>query len=144
MSTVVTRVHVFIVSFCAICVLVPALGAQESADKLRLDRLRQSLAGHENANAEAVFRNIEILKGRPASRLPGMMEALTGLIGVNCEFCHVLDDMASDDKPAKKTARAHFAMIARLNKEEFEGQNKVSCWTCHHGKPKPELVASGG
>ena len=22
----------------------------------------------------------------------------------------------------------------------FGGENKVSCWTCHHGKPKPELT----
>src|SRR5262245_10344332 len=127
---------------CATCALAGA--AQTDTDKVRLERIRQNLVGHENEPAETYFKNISILKGRPASRLPGMMEALTGLIGVECEHCHVRDDFASDDKPAKKMARAHFAMQARLNKEEFGGQNKVSCWTCHHGKPKPELTGGGG
>ncbi len=132
-----------ILVFCAAAGLGSAAGQQEPSDKVRLDRLRERLAGHENDPADTLFKNVSILKGRPASRLPGMMEALTGLIGVNCEFCHDKDDFASDDKPAKKTARAHFAMIARLNKEEFGGQNKISCWTCHHGKPKPELTGGG-
>lgn len=105
-----------------------------------LARIRARVAGHENEMAEAVFSNISILKGRPAGRLPGMMEALTGLIGVECSYCHVEGNWASDDKPAKRTARAHFAMIRQLNDEQFGGQNKVSCWTCHHGRPQPELT----
>jgi len=115
-----------------------------SSDTLRLERIRASLVGHESDPTETVFKNISLLKGKPASRLSGMMEALTGLIGVECEYCHVRDDFASDDKPAKRTARAHFAMIARLNKDDFSGENKVSCWTCHRGKPKPELTGGGG
>jgi len=128
-----------------LCALTLTANAQSDVDtdKMRLERLRQNLVGHENEPADTYFKNISILKGRAASRLPGMMEALTGLIGVHCEHCHVLDDFASDEKPAKKMARAHFAMQARLNREEFGGENKVSCWTCHHGKPKPELTGGG-
>lgn len=135
--------RVFLVALLCVAGSLTA-ATQTDADKLRLERLRQDLVGHENEPAETYFKNIDLLKGKPASRLPGMMEALTGLIGVGCEHCHVRDDFASDEKPAKKTARAHFAMQARLNKEEFGGQNKVSCWTCHHGKPKPELTGGGG
>lgn len=127
---------------CALAASTPR-APQDTPDSVRLERLRRSLEGHANDPAETFFKNVSILKGRPASRLPGMMEALTGLIGVKCEFCHVEGDFASDDKPAKRTARAHFDMISRLNKEEFGGQNKVSCWTCHHGKPKPELTGGG-
>jgi len=122
---------------------IAMLSAQQSpagANRAALAQLRAHLAGHENEPAEAFFTNISILKGRPAGRLPGMMEALTGLIGVDCAYCHVDGNWASDDKPAKRTARAHFAMMARLNQEQFQGRNAVSCWTCHRGSPHPELT----
>lgn len=125
---------------------LPAIAQAQSAPEANaaaLERVRRAVAGHETESAESVFTSIEILKGRPASRLPAMMEALTGLLGVDCVFCHVEGNFASEDKPAKRTARAHFAMISRLNKEDFGGANKVSCWTCHRGKPSPELTSGG-
>ncbi|HTI38220.1 MAG TPA: photosynthetic reaction center cytochrome c subunit family protein [Vicinamibacterales bacterium] len=114
-----------------------------SANAKALADLRSRLAGHENEPAETFFTNISILKGKPAERLPGMMQALTGLIGVECTYCHVEGDFASDDKPAKRTARAHFAMIKRLNQDEFGGQNKVSCWSCHRGQPAVPISGGG-
>ena len=98
------------------------------------------MAGHEDEPAEKVFANIELLKGRPASRLPGMMTALTGLLGVECSFCHDLNNFGTDT-PRKITARKHFAMQAALNRDQFAGANAVSCWTCHRGTPKPEIQA---
>jgi len=109
------------------------------ANARALARIRGRIAGREAQPAESVFGNIEILRGKPASRLPVMMEALTGLIGVDCTYCHVRGDYASDDKPAKRVARAHFALIERINAETFGGRNKVSCWTCHRGEPKPPM-----
>jgi len=99
------------------------------------------MAGHEDEPAEKVFTNIELLKGRPASRLPGMMTALTGLLGVECSFCHDLNNFATET-PRKTTARKHFAMQAALNTGQFAGANAVSCWTCHRGTPKPEIQAA--
>jgi hypothetical protein len=54
-----------------------------------LDSVRDRIKGRENEPAEKVFGNIELLRGKPASRLPGMMTALTGLLGVTCTTCHV-------------------------------------------------------
>src|ERR1043166_5329298 len=99
------------------------------------------MAGHEDEPAEKVFANIELLKGRPASRLPGMMTALTGLLGVECSFCHDLNNFGTDT-PRKITARKHFAMQALLNRDQFAGANAVTCWTCHRGTPKPEIQAA--
>jgi len=99
------------------------------------------MAGHEDEPAEKVFANIELLKGRPSSRLPGMMAALTGLLGVECSFCHDLNNFATET-PRKITARKHFAMQAALNREQFAGANAVSCWTCHRGTPRPEIPSS--
>jgi len=101
--------------------------------------IKKKIAGHEDELAEKVFKNIEILKGKKASRLPGMMAALTGLLGVNCTHCHVKDKWESEEKPTKQTARKMFRMIGGINDDYFEGQNKVSCWTCHRGNPHPPI-----
>jgi len=101
--------------------------------------IKKRLAGHEEEPAEKVFKNIEILKGKPASRLPGMMSALTGLLGVNCTYCHVKDKWDSEEKPTKQVARKMFRMIGGINNDYFEGKNKVSCWTCHRGNPHPPI-----
>lgn len=104
-----------------------------------LAEIKKRIAGREDELAEKVFKNIEILKGKKASRLPGMMSALTGLLGVNCTYCHVKDKWDSEEKPAKQIARKMFRMIGGINDNYFEGQNKVSCWTCHRGNPHPPI-----
>jgi hypothetical protein len=115
----------------------PAVNATER--DAALAEIKKSLAGHEDDPAEKVFKNIEILKGKKASRLPGMMAALTGLLGVNCTYCHVNDKWYSEEKATKQTTRKMFQMIGGINKDYFEGKNAVSCWTCHRGNPHPPL-----
>lgn len=85
---------------------------------------------------EEVYKNIQLLKGRPASSLMGTMKALTGLLGVDCTHCHVPDQYEKDDKPQKQTTRLHFQLIALVNKQ-LEG-NKVTCYICHRAKPIPD------
>jgi hypothetical protein len=104
-----------------------------------LDSVRDRIKGRENEPAEKVFGNIELLRGKPASRLPGMMTALTGLLGVTCTTCHVPGRFESEELAPKRTARQHFKMQAALNREYFGGANAISCWTCHRGAPKPPI-----
>ena len=110
---------------------------QEDAQSIA--EIKKKLAGHEDEPAETFFKNIEILKGKKASRLPAMMSALTGLLGVGCSYCHVTNEWAREDKPTKQTARKMFRMIGTINKDNFEGKNAVSCWTCHRGNPHPPI-----
>jgi hypothetical protein len=49
------------------------------------------------------------------------MDALTGLLGVECNYCHVARECDNDDKPPKQTARKMFEMIAYLNDSHFPG-----------------------
>lgn len=117
----------------------PAVPSGLSAeDREMLERIRALVAGRETEPAEKVFKNIDLLKGKPASRLPAMMTALTGLLGVGCPACHVPGNFPSDERPAKKTARLHFAMQAALNREYFGGANAITCFTCHRGKRIPD------
>src|SRR5690242_5454790 len=118
----------------------PSLPPVNAAERdAALADVKKIIAGREDDLAENVFKNIEILKGKKASRLPGMMQALTSLLGVNCTYCHVKDKWDSEEKPAKQTTRKMFKMIGGINKDYFDGKNAVSCWTCHRGSPHPPI-----
>src|SRR4051812_47049420 len=54
--------------------------------------------------AESVYKNVQIFKGKEATRLLPAMIALRGLLGVECSHCHVPTEWDKDDKPQKPTA----------------------------------------
>jgi uncharacterized membrane protein YgcG len=63
----------------------------------------------------------------------GMQTAL----GVRCDFCHNTSDYASDEKRPKATARMMMQMVKDINNNHFNGRERVSCYTCHHGENRP-------
>ena len=89
----------------------------------------------EDRPAEQVYKNIQVMKGLPASRLMSAMGRLTQSLGVDCAHCHVPDALDKDDKPAKQTARKMFEMVRTIN--TTLGANRVTCYTCHRGQPHP-------
>jgi photosynthetic reaction center cytochrome c subunit len=93
--------------------------------------------------AEQVFRNIQALKGVPASQLQKVMALFTGSLGVKCGYCHT-NPFEKDDKPAKQTARRMIRMVFDLNRERFGGRDAITCHTCHRGQPKPDAVLALG
>lgn len=121
---------------CALLAVALARSTQQDREKPASEQI-QIPAGKENLPAEQVFKNIEILKGKPASRLPGMMKALNELLGVECTYCHVAGAWEKEEPEAKRTARRMFKMIGNVSQKYFDGKNEVTCWTCHHGAPKP-------
>ena len=98
--------------------------------------VRAQAAGASKA-AEEVYKNIVQLKGTPADQLMPAMQFMASSLGAECAFCHVQGQMESDDKPAKKTARAMIAMTAAINKDAFRGQLQVTCFSCHRGALRP-------
>jgi photosynthetic reaction center cytochrome c subunit len=92
-------------------------------------------AQQEDKPAEQVYKNIQVMKGMPASRLMSAMSRLTQSLGVDCSHCHVPDALDKDDKPAKQTARKMFEMVRMIN--ATLGANRVNCYTCHRGQPQP-------
>jgi len=95
--------------------------------------------GKQEKTAEETYKNIQIFKGVPASRIMGAMQFLTKSLGVDCTYCHVQGEFDKDDKPAKQTARKMYQMV-RLASSEISS-NQVSCYMCHRGHPKPEPKA---
>lgn len=89
--------------------------------------------------AEQVYKNIQVLKGVPASQIDPTMALVSGSLGVKCNYCHV-NPFEKDDKPQKLVARKMMRMVLDLNKGSFGGQAAVSCYTCHRGQPQPVSV----
>ncbi len=87
--------------------------------------------------AEQEFKNIQVLKGIPSDELIPTMQFITASLGVECEFCHVQGAFAKDDKKPKQTARKMMEMMFDINQDTFEGQRKVTCYTCHRGTTNP-------
>jgi photosynthetic reaction center cytochrome c subunit len=67
----------------------------------------------------------------------GVMFSIPQALGVKCDFCHNMEDRASDEKPTKVTARKMMEMVKNINATTFNGEQKVTCYTCHHGEQKP-------
>ncbi len=91
--------------------------------------------------AEQVFKNIQVLKGMPAPELMDTMRTFTRSLGVQCDFCHVMGAFEKDDKPEKPTAREMILMARQINRDNFGGHMRVTCWTCHRGSTEPESAA---
>ena len=87
--------------------------------------------------AEQQFKNIKVLKNIPAEQLIPTMQFISASLGVECEFCHVEKQMEKDDKKEKQTARKMIEMELAIDKDHFDGDLDVTCYTCHRGSPHP-------
>jgi len=91
----------------------------------------------EGKTAEQFYKSIKVLNGVPADQVIEAMHQIRAALGVNCEFCHEDPDRAADTKEAKETARQMMRMVTDINKNNFKGQQEVTCYTCHRGRAVP-------
>ncbi len=100
--------------------------------------------GFADKPVEEVKKNIQVLKGLPASQLTSVMNLMGGSLGVECKFCHYADESGihfeSDSVFAKRTAREMIRMTKGLNEQFFHGRPQVTCFTCHRGSTDPKSV----
>jgi hypothetical protein len=80
-------------------------------------------------------KNLKILK--PEEVFPTMQGFVKGT-GLSCMGCHTQGDFASDDMDTKVTARKMLAMVRGINANTFNGDQKVTCYTCHRGEELPK------
>ncbi len=95
--------------------------------------------------AEQQFKNIQLLKGVPASQIIPAMRFMANSLGVGCDFCHVSGDNGGlapdkDVRKEKETARKMIAMTREINQRNFDGRMEVTCATCHQGHEHPNAV----
>src|SRR4051812_19805750 len=98
--------------------------------------------------------NLQIIpKDTPRPQVLATMQAFTQSLGVQCNYCHVMEgrggrtDMASDEKPAKKAARGMMLLAREINSKmpdavgkSADATTRVGCATCHHGVPIPKQI----
>lgn len=101
------------------------------------------------------FKNLKVLpRDTDKYQMDSIMDHFSLSLGVKCNFCHVrLNDeqknwdFASDDNHHKEIARQMMKMTNSLNKKYFDAKKEdgwlssvyVSCYTCHNGKPEPQV-----
>ena len=108
--------------FLLTLLLVVPLCAQEAAPKR--DRPPQ------------VPKNLKVLKV-PLTEIRPIMRNFRLALGVDCEFCHVKGDFASDENPKKDTARKMIVLAQDVNAKFPDGKEHVTCYTCHRGAQEP-------
>ena len=79
-------------------------------------------------------KNLKLLK---AEELMPSMRAFKTALGVECSFCHVRGDFASDEKHEKLAARMMISMVGEINAKFPDGKMHVTCFTCHRGSTEP-------
>jgi hypothetical protein len=97
--------------------------------------------------AEEVFKNITVLRGLPVDQFMGTMGFYASSTGLNCTDCHSSEsggDWAryADDTPLKQQARRMTVMMQTINKTNFGGRQVVTCYTCHRGTTRPNVMPS--
>jgi len=94
--------------------------------------------------------NLRVLpKDSSPADIKALMDEYGQELGVKCEHCHTQDprtqqmDYASDDNPAKQTARVMIAMLDEINSKylaQLDDQKYavlVTCGNCHQGQADP-------
>src|SRR5215471_17673186 len=111
-------------------------GAQQSGTKNAVPANSES----KPKTAAEQFKNLQILKDMPADQLIPAMQFMTASLGVDCEYCHVERAFDKDDKKTKGYARHMMEMMFNINKENFDNQRWVTCYSCHQGSPHPPSI----
>jgi len=106
---------------------VPVAMAQQAAPKPLL--------------SEEAFKNIQVLKGIPVDDFMQTMGLMSAALQFDCADCHVAAgtqkvDWAADT-PRKRRARLMVTMVTNINKNNFGGQQLVTCFSCHHNRDRP-------
>src|SRR5215471_17189855 len=106
-------------------------------------RIGSALASPQPAKttSDGVFKNIQVLKGIPVDDFMGTMGIMCAALGFDCADCHTNAgtekvDWAADT-PKKVMARRMVRMMAAINRDNFQGRQMVTCWSCHHGRDRP-------
>ena len=94
-------------------------------------------------------KNLQVLDFESVRDLKKYMKTIQKNLGVKCTFCHDINDKSIDTEH-KIIAREMMKMQIDLNKGFFaqigdsllkhENTSQISCWTCHRGSKKPQLL----
>jgi hypothetical protein len=84
--------------------------------------------------------NLKVLKVTSGAEVGQIMRTFTTGLGVQCIYCHVQGNFASDDNPKKDVARQMIHITQQVNGNFPDGKMRVSCFTCHRGEAEPKTA----
>jgi hypothetical protein len=84
--------------------------------------------------------NLKVLKVTTGAEVRQVMRAFTTGLGVQCNYCHVMGNFASDENPKKEIARHMIEMAEKINANFPDQKMHVTCYTCHRGETEPKTV----
>jgi photosynthetic reaction center cytochrome c subunit len=108
----------------------------------------QAVSSTTGKKAGEAFKNVttSTLKELSVDDFVASMGLISANLGLDCADCHpnAGTDKADfvTDTPRKVTTRRMVEMVATLNRTNFAGVQRVTCWTCHHGRITPATTIS--
>lgn len=95
--------------------------------------------------AGEIYQNVQVLKDLSIAQFGRLMNAISVWVVGNeegCNYCHNLNNMASDELYTKHVARRMIQMNQHINMEwqAHVGETGVTCYTCHRGNVQPEYL----
>jgi len=95
--------------------------------------------------AEEAFKNVQVLRGIPASEFIETMGFFAVSLTANCTTCHGDASAGSwdhyaDDTPLKASTRRMVLMVNAINQTNFGGKREVTCFTCHRSDRIPRVT----
>ncbi len=85
--------------------------------------------------------NVQVLAGMTSAQIwTYMQQYVSGALGVGCQYCHNIQNFASDEYPQKIAARNMLYLVSDVNAQyivnlpNWRG-NYVQCATCHNNAP---------
>lgn len=93
---------------------------------------------HPPAAEASGAKNLQVLPSDTSMKeLRSLMQGQSRALGVQCDFCHDMDNMAKDTD-MKKTSRAMMRMTNAINQRHIKNpEQRVTCATCHRGEKQP-------
>jgi photosynthetic reaction center cytochrome c subunit len=126
-----------------IAVMVVAIAAM-AASTQRISAQAGQPAPPRGAMVEDVFKNVQALKGIGVDDFMLSMGIMSAAVGSDCVGCHpsagTTDVDWARDTPRKRTARRMVQMVQAINRDNFNGRQVVTCWTCHRGRDRPSTT----
>jgi hypothetical protein len=84
--------------------------------------------------------NLKVLKVSTGGEVTQIMRTFTAALGVQCAYCHMAGNYASDENPKKDEARKMIRMTQQINSNFPDSKIYVSCYTCHRGEAQPKTA----
>lgn len=94
--------------------------------------------------AGEIYQNLQVLGDLSVTEFTRTMTSITEWVSPEegCNYCHIPEDLASDDIYTKVVSRRMLELTQDINKqwEDHVGDTGVTCFTCHNGKPVPDWI----